>query len=166
MYFYHHLGRSMKQFVERPDGLPVIYQQEVLIPLTTDQAEHDITDAVRLMTQYVGVGLWVVEPSAAGVQKLTEKLTCCSRAIFDTACLTLKDNTAVLFNGMPLRMIEKANANGLPYYVTPKGFLNFTESKLKVWGFAAIAANTAVKLLVDYVVPIGKNNADLQNLNK
>ncbi len=166
MYFYHHLGRSMKQFVERPDGLPVIYQQEVIIPLTTDQAEHDISDAVRLLTQYVAVGLWVVEPSAAGVQKLTEKLTCCSRAIFDTCYLTLKDNTAMLFQNMPLRMVEKANTNGMPYYITPKGFINLSESKLNVWAFATIGANTAIKLLVDYCVPVGKNNADLQNQNK
>ncbi len=165
MYFYHHLGRGTKQFVENPSGLPVIYQEQVIIPLIPGTNEHDITDAVRLLTQYHAVGLWVVEPSASGVQKLTEKLTCASRAVFDTAYLTLKDNTATLFKNLSLRLIEKANANGMPFYVAQKGFINLTESKLNVWS-ASIGTDTAIVLMIDYVIPAGKDQADRALINK
>lgn len=166
MYFYHHLLRGSKQYVERPDGLPVIYQESITIPVIAGQPDYQFTDGVRLLTQYVAVGLWVIEPSTAGAQLLTEKLTNVSRAIFDSAYLTLKDNTARLLDKTSLRLVEKANANGLPFYLTPRGFVNLAESQLDVYNNAGIAADTAIRIMVDYVIPTGKHYADLIHKNK
>lgn len=167
MYFYHHLGRGMKFYVERPDGLPVIYQDKITIPLTNTKSSQPFTDLVRLLTQYVAVGLWVDAPTTDETQPLIdESLRIAPPAVFNSAYATIKDNTAILLNKLSLRHIQEVNSQGLPYYVTPAGFVNLSESKLEVWNYAAVTNDTdAITIGVDYVIPIGKHKADLANRN-
>lgn len=167
MYFYHHLGRGTGKYVERPDGLPVIYNDKILIQLVQGRIEHQIVDKVRLLTQYISVGLWVSEPSSSAAQKINEALQAAPRAVFDSCHLTLMDNTAKLLNELPLRHVEKANNNGHPFYVTPRGFINLSESKLNVYNNSAVTNDQdAIVLGIDYVIPITKHVTDLANHNK
>lgn len=164
MNWYGHLPKGDNRYVCLPDGRIKIHSVPVLVNVSTGQLDYTISDSVRLLTQYIVVGLWVNGPGTTQ-QKITETKSVVSRAVFDSAQLDLRDNTNVLLEKMPLRYVEHVNLQGKPFYINGS-FINISESTLYVQDNAGIGANEAIQFHMDYIIPRKAHIQQMLNNNK
>ncbi len=140
---YSHLAN--RGFYEGPAG-PVVYRQNISIPLIQDQQEYKIEENSPVERNLM-VGIWVTEAGA----KTSATYTQASGDIFNGLVIELQNQQNVILKKIPATQIKQANDQGRPFYVFLPGPVNLSESTVHAYKNDTIAANTVFEFQVEYV---------------
>lgn len=142
------LSLNPNKYITGRDGRVKVFWTSSIIPLESNNPEYNLEDKVRLVGQKV-VGLRVEEP-ASPQQFVTQIQRITTQEVFDSAKLSLRNDTDVIMEKFPLRQIAKDNERGITTTIHAAS-INWKESTLYVPKNDSIAANEVIVIYIAYV---------------
>lgn len=139
--FAHLRGRG---YEETASGVKV-YCAKFTQKLVNGQDKYEFGKNLIRLDKHPVVAIAVNAPNIALQKSNVNNEVIAANERFQSTYLTLRDETDVLLDEMPLSIIQKSVDNGRPFHVNA-GRINVTESSITVADAANIVANEVIEL--------------------